>query len=83
MTRWQESLVRLSMEASFMPSKGLKESKNMLFDTPLENANYTMQQRYPGPYIVEEYFDSKKIMFQYRLKFETPADETFWMIQQS
>ncbi len=42
-----------------------------------------MQHEWPGPYIVEEYFDSKRMSFALRLKFNSPQEETLWMIKNS
>lgn len=81
MPKWESMLAKLSFQASFMQSSGMKASKGYLYDTPIDYVNGVMQDAMPGGYIVEEYYDKKKMMFQYRLKFNTPADETFWMIQ--
>lgn len=43
----------------------------------------TMQANFPGPYVVEEYYDSKKMQFALRLKFESPPEETMWTIKNS
>lgn len=83
MTPWQETLQKLSFDASFMFSSGNIKKKNREHDTPLEYVNSIMQARYPGAYTVEEYFDSSRLMFRYRLKFANKADETFWLLQNS
>lgn len=43
----------------------------------------TMQANYPGPYVVEEYYNSRKMCFALRLKFDDPKQETMWMIKNS
>ena len=40
-----------------------------------------MQDFFPGPYSVEEYYDAKLGRFNYRLKFEDPKQETIWRIK--
>ena len=42
-----------------------------------------MQANYPGSYIVEEYYDSKRMSFGLRLKFNSPQEETMWWIKNS
>lgn len=42
-----------------------------------------MQANYPGPYVVEEYYDTKRMSFSLRLKFNSPAEETLWTIKNS
>ena len=46
-------------------------------------AQSLMQTHYPGNYIVEEYYNSKQGKFTLRLKFESPPDETFFMLRWS
>jgi hypothetical protein len=43
----------------------------------------TMQANYPGPYIVEEFYDTKRMSFALRLKFNSPQEETMWTIKNS
>ncbi len=49
----------------------------------MEAIHDIMQASYPGPYIVEEYYDSKRMSFALRLKFETPQEETLFRIKYS
>lgn len=42
-----------------------------------------MQANYPGPYIVEEFYDAKRMCFALRLKFNSPQEETMWTIKNS
>ncbi len=44
-------------------------------------ATKRMKQRYAGNYVVEEYYNSSKHTFDLRLKFDTPEDETWFMLQ--
>lgn len=50
-------------------------------DASYEPATKRMQQRYPGNYIVEEYYNNKKHTWDLRLKFDTPEDETWFMLK--
>lgn len=40
-----------------------------------------MQDFFPGPYSVEEYYDANLGRFNYRLKFEDPKQETMWRMK--
>lgn len=42
-----------------------------------------MQFKYPGPYTVEQFYNSEKIKWDLRLKFEDPAEETMWLLRWS
>lgn len=44
-------------------------------------ATENMQKRFPGNYIVEEYFNSKTGYFDLRLKFANESDEAWWMLK--
>lgn len=83
MSKWNDTLTNLSFNASFMYSRGNIKKKGHAYDTPLDYVNSVMQEQYPGPYTVDEYFNSKNLMFQYRLVFSNPIEETFWMLQNS
>lgn len=51
-------------------------------DLSLEQyATDNMQKRFPGNYVVEEYFNSKTGYFDLRLKFANESDETWWMLK--
>lgn len=50
---------------------------------PEQQITEVMQESFPGPYIVEEYFDSDKQRFDIRLKFEDPKQEMLWKIKWS
>ena len=45
------------------------------------NAQKYMQIKYPGPYQVEPYYNSKKMKMDLRLKFEDPKEETMWLLR--
>ena len=40
-----------------------------------------MKKKYPGNYIVEEYFDSNSLTFDLRLKFDTSEDEIIFLLK--
>jgi hypothetical protein len=42
-----------------------------------------MQDRFPGPYVVEEFYNIARGCFDLRLKFEDPKQETMWRIKYS
>lgn len=47
----------------------------------MKTINEMMQANYPGSYIVEEYYDTKRMSFALRLKFEDPKQETFFKLK--
>ena len=49
----------------------------------IQDATELMQDKYPGNYVVEQYWDTKKMVFDFRLKFDDPREETFWKIKNS
>lgn len=51
------------------------------FNVTYERATERMKAKYPGNYIVEEYYDGKDHCFNLRLKFDTPEDETWFMLK--
>jgi hypothetical protein len=51
------------------------------YDAFIENANKAMQEKYPGNYIVEERFDPVRQQFALFLKFDTPEDETLFILK--
>jgi hypothetical protein len=47
----------------------------------LERANIRMQKKYPGPYIVEEFFNGTTLKFDLRLKFDDHKEHTMWLLK--
>lgn len=47
------------------------------------NAHEYMQIKYPGKYIVEKFYNSEKMTWDLRLKFEDPKEETMWLLRWS
>ena len=41
----------------------------------------TMKMVFPGEYVVEEYFNKHTMVVDLRLKFTTPEDETWFLLQ--
>lgn len=46
-----------------------------------EKPTERMKEKYPGNYIIEEYYNSKTHTFDLRLKFDTPEDETWFLLR--
>ena len=40
-----------------------------------------MKMVFPGEYVVEEYFNKNTMVVDLRLKFTTPEDETWFLLQ--
>jgi hypothetical protein len=49
----------------------------------IADATELMQKHYPGNYVIEQYWDTKRMAFDFRLKFDSPREETFWLIKNS
>lgn len=52
-----------------------------LNNSNIEEVETAMQLSFPGPYVIEEYFDTKSMSFNYRPKFEDTKQETLWRIK--
>lgn len=59
----------------------LKRLKGNFQETDYANAERQMKERYPGNYIVEEYYNSAIHNWDLRLKFNTPEDETWFLLR--
>ena len=46
-----------------------------------EERLHSYKNKYPGNYVLEEYVDSKLLKVLYRLKFNTPADKTVFLLR--
>ena len=51
--------------------------------TLVECATEFMQRRWPGAYVIEEYYDTTRGYFALRLKFQDPREETIWLLRWS
>ena len=51
--------------------------------TLVECATEFMQRRWPGAYVIEEYYNTTRGCFALRLKFQDPHEETLFMLKWS
>jgi hypothetical protein len=49
----------------------------------VKKANESMQEYFPGNYVVEDCFNPQKLLFELRLKFDNPQDETLFLVKYS
>lgn len=76
---WQVYLRRLGNGIN-----GIADRSETVTDADIvARAEKYMQINYPGPYRVEQYYNSDKMKWDLRLRFEDPAEETFWLLKQS
>ena len=75
-TTWQETLDQLHTEFDLWTSAQGADLHNKM-----EQFTQIMQERFPGPYVVEEFFNAPKGRFDYRLKFESEKQELMWKIK--
>ncbi len=47
----------------------------------IARAEKYMQLKYPGPYQVEPYYNSEKMKWDLRLRFDDPREETMWLLR--
>lgn len=73
---WQGYLRRLGNGLN-----GVATNKYITEDGIVENAQKYMQTKYPGPYTVEPYYNTKNMKMDLRLKFEDPREETMWLLK--
>ena len=78
---WQNYLRRLGNGLNGIIGAG--GSTTFSEEDILANANKYMQIKYPGKYVVEQFYDAEKMKWDLRLKFEDPAEETFWLLRWS
>ena len=78
-TTWQSYLRRLGNGLN-----GLAErSQTVTEEDIVANAEKWMKIKYPGNYRVEQYYNSEKMKWDLRLVFDSPKEETFWLIKYS
>lgn len=58
-----------------------ERSKTVTESDIVANAQKYMQIKYPGKYIVEQFYNAKKGKFDLRLKFENPKEELMWKLR--
>lgn len=78
---WQSYLSRLGNGLNGVVESGSPTTFSE--EDIVANAQLYMQKKYPGKYIVEQFYDAKKMKVDLRLKFEDPKDETFWLLKWS
>ena len=49
----------------------------------IDRAEKYMQLKYPGPYLVESYYNADKMKWDLRLRFDDPKQETIWLLRWS
>ena len=74
---WETFLVVLSMGINLAYDNDPTKREEQIVRTAQER----MQMKYPGPYIVEPYYNAKKGKFDLRLKFEDSKEELMWKIK--
>lgn len=47
----------------------------------IARAEKYMQLKYPGPYQVETYYNSEKMKWDLRLRFDDPQEQTVWLLR--
>lgn len=76
---WQSYLRRLGNGLN-----GVTERSQTVTEADIiARAEKYMQIKYPGKYIVEQFYNTKKMKIDLRLKFEDPKEETFWLLKWS
>lgn len=76
---WQSYLRRLGNGIN-----GVADRSETVTDSDIvARAEKYMQIKYPGPYTVEQYYNSDKMKWDLRLRFEDPKQETMWLIRWS
>lgn len=76
---WQSYLRRLGNGINGVSDR----SENVTDADIVARAEKYMQIKYPGPYRVEQYYNSDKMKWDLRLKFANPKEETFWLLKYS
>ena len=80
--KWQEHLDYYSL-CSFDNTAFLTKMKLNPQKTVLDIAQEFFQKKWPGNYIIEEFYNPKKGRVDLRLKFADPREETFWLLKWS
>ena len=63
---------------------GISDRSETVTDADIvARAEKYMQIKYPGPYRVEQYYNNQKMMWDLRLRFEDPKEETMWLLRWS
>lgn len=76
---WQSYLRRLGYGLNGITER----SKNITEADIVANAQEYMQKKYPGKYVVEQFYNAERGRFDLRLKFDDPKEETVWLLRWS
>ena len=76
---WQSYLRRLGNGINGVSER----TKNFTEASIIANAEHYMQKRYPGAYRIESYYNTDKMKYDLRLKFDDPKQETMWLLRWS
>jgi hypothetical protein len=76
MNKWERRLAELHIQSSIFGNiTGSQDS--------IMNAIARMQESYPGNYILVEEYNSVRGKFEYKMQFDTPEDESFFLMKYS
>lgn len=75
---WQGYLRRLGNGINGVSER----SQTVTASDIIARAEKWMQFKYPGPYRVEQYYNSDKMKWDLRLRFDDPQEETMWLLRQ-
>lgn len=78
---WQSYLRRLGNGLNGVIGAGAKTAFSE--ENIVANAQEYMQKKYPGKYVVEQFYNAERGRFDLRLKFDDPKEETFWLLRWS
>lgn len=78
---WQRYLSRLGGVINGVLNAG--RSENFTEADIVARAERYMQYWYPGPYRVESYYNSDKMKYDLRLRFDNPQEELVWILKWS
>ena len=76
---WQSYLRRLGNGLNGITER----SKNITEADIVANAQEYMQKKYPGKYVVEQFYNAERGRVDLRLKFDDPKEEMFWLLRWS
>lgn len=79
---WREHLDYYSL-CSFDNTAFLTKMKLNPEKTILDIAQEFFQEKWPGNYIIEEFYNPKRGRIDLRLKFADPREETMWLLKWS
>lgn len=73
--KWQSLLEQIHSDYSFGRIVGDTSTDSLM------KATARMQEKYPGDYIIEEYYDTDTMKFAYKLEFNSPEDQTVFILK--